>query len=119
MKLTRLYAAALALPLAASLGCEEDSEVPFKACEKGNYSIVTVTFGATTVRHAIRIVYAPTRPPREKIIAIGKSSDTVRVRAGTYPISIASIDSTKKDIRTFDEVVVTESCDERTIGVTF
>lgn len=118
MKLTRLYAAVLALPLAASLGCEKDSDEPFKPCEKGNYGIVTVTFGATTVQHTIRIEYSTTSF-EQKTIDIGNSSATVHVRAGTYPISISSVGSGGQVLETYNRLVVAERCNEQTFSVAF
>jgi hypothetical protein len=118
MKRTRLYVAVLALPLAASLGCEKDTDEPFKDCEKGNYGIVTVTFGATTAQHTIRIAYSATSF-RQKVIAAGNSSDTVHVRTGTYPLSISSVGSGGQVLETYNRLVVTERCNEQTFGVTF
>lgn len=118
MKRTRLYTAVLALPLAVSLGCEKDTDESFKPCERGNYGIVTVNFGATTVRHSIRIAYSTTRV-EEIIVAAGKSADTVNVSAGTYPLSISSISSSNQTLETFNRTVVAERCNEQTISVPF
>lgn len=118
MKFTRLYAALLALPLSASLGCDKDTDEPLKPCERGNYGTVTVNFGATTTRHRIRIAYSTTRI-REKTVASGTSTDTVNVLAGTYPLSISSISGSNQVLETVNRTVVAERCNEQTISVPF
>ncbi|MBO0359040.1 hypothetical protein J0X19_13860 [Hymenobacter sp. BT186] len=118
MKFTRLYAALLALPLSASLGCDKDTDEPLKPCERGNYSITIIKFGNTAVRHSIRIVYSTTRI-EEKTVAAGKGADTVNVSAGTYPLSISSISGSNQVLETVNRTVVAERCNEQTISVPF
>jgi hypothetical protein len=118
MKRTRLYIAVLALPLATSLGCEKDTDEPFKPCERENYGIVTVNFGATTVQHSIRVAYSTTRI-EEKTVPAGTSTVTINVSAGTYPLSISSINASNQVLETFNRTVVAERCNEQTISVPF
>ncbi|WP_022823021.1 hypothetical protein [Hymenobacter norwichensis] len=118
MKRTRLYIAVLALPLAVSLGCEKDTDEPFKSCERENNGIVVFTFSNTAVRHSIRIAYSTTRI-EERTVAAGKGTDTVKVSAGTYPLSISSINSSSQVLETFNRTVVAERCNEQTISVPF
>ncbi|MBC7937080.1 MAG: hypothetical protein H7Y86_17155 [Rhizobacter sp.] len=108
-----LFGTAIILLAACSKNDDDSSN-----CEAGNYGVLKVNFGVSNVKHGILVSY-PGGSARDKIVAIGKASDTVRLFPGTYPIEIASINNSNQAIETETITVNITVCEDKETSVTF
>ncbi|MGN6491530.1 MAG: hypothetical protein ACTHLE_05995 [Agriterribacter sp.] len=103
-------------------GCSKNNDnATTPDCEAKNYGVMKVSFGASDVKHGILVTLAESSTiVRDKIIAAGKVSDTVRLSPGNYHINISSMNSSNQVIEdeTFTNRTVTQ-CQEGNLQVTF
>lgn len=92
-----------------------------KDCEKNNYGVVTVNFGATTHIHSILVTFPGTSISHEKIVPKGQSSDTLQLKpnSSAYPISISSLDSVGAAIDQSNKTATVSKCSAETFSVPF
>ena len=111
----RIYSAALLCIL--FLGCNKnDGNRPH--CDLNNYGFLAVSFADPTIRHRIR-VYQEQVLFKEKIVEIGKTSDTVMFAGGSYPVTIASINGLGQVIQSENRVAAMATCVTNSMSVDF
>lgn len=88
-------------------------------CEKNNYGVLSVSYGLSSSRHSILFTPMGSLNSKDKITAIGVTSDTVHIKPGTYNVEIASIDAGGLAIDSQSGTVLIEQCGETTKTVTF
>jgi hypothetical protein len=106
------------LVIALSLSCKKSDTPSVKDCETNNYGVVTVNFGSTSVIHSIIITYSNSSF-REKLVGIGKSTDTIHLAPGFYPASIASVNNLGQVLTQITKNLAATKCSEETIPVAF
>ena len=88
-------------------------------CEENNYGILKITYGLSSYRHSVVVTYPGSLSGREKITAIGVTSDTLHLPPATYPLNISSIDGGGAAIDTQNGSGTIRQCDETLITVSF
>jgi hypothetical protein len=88
-------------------------------CEENNYGVLKVSYGLSTYRHSIVITAPNPGENREKITALGISSDTLHLAPATYTVSIASINGSGLAIESKDGSTTISQCGENSISVSF
>lgn len=121
MKTKLFFPVLLSLAFAAGTGCSKKSDdgPTVKDCEKNNYGVFKVTYGSSTVRHGVVATLNGMAKFREKISSIGITSDTLRLRPGTYGVEIASIDAQGRALSSTTRTLTITQCGEATASVTF
>jgi hypothetical protein len=81
--------------------------------------VLKINFAAANVKHGILITY-PGGAGRNKIVEMGKLSDTVRLFVGSYPIEICSLNNANQGLNCENSTVSNIAvCEERTLSVNF
>ena len=114
MKKIRLAQLLTAIAIIAG-GCSKDNKPD---CEEGNYGVFTVNFGTANVSHGM-VISSPGGAFRDKIVPIGKSSDTVHLFPGDYPIEISSRNANNQAIQSQVKLVTIATCDNQVTSVPF
>lgn len=89
------------------------------ACEENNFGILKITYGLSSYRHSVLVTLTGTSDFREKITAIGVSSDTLHLTPGNYSVGISSINASGLAIDTQNGSSAITQCDESLISVSF
>ena len=97
------------------IGCKKSK----MDCEENNYGILKITYGLSSYRHSTIATLSGTAIFREKISAIGLTSDTLHLSPGTYLLNISSIDADGAAIETQNGSKVITQCDESSTSVSF
>ena len=90
-----------------------------KDCETNNYGTIHVSFTDALVRHSILATEPGTTNFREKLLAIGVTSDTIHLAPNTWPLSISSIDNGGLAINQTSKTAITTKCSDETFSITF
>ena len=109
---------AFAVLLFTSCKKEDNNTVP--DCETNKYGVVKVSFGANNVKHGILITSVGGINAKDKIVEIGKTSDTVRLALGNYIINVSSLNNSDEALE--DETFTNKSitlCSETNLQVNF
>jgi hypothetical protein len=106
------------LVIVLGLSCKKNDTPTVKDCETNNYGVVTINFGSTSVIHSIIVTYS-NGVFREKLVGIGKSSDTIHLAPGFYPTAIASVNNLGQTITQTTKNLAATKCSEETISVGF
>ncbi len=77
---------------------EETKTDPVNDCEVKNYGIVTLNYNNLSDKHAIDITKIGATTSRSKISALGLAKDTIRLKPGSYQLSISRINSAEQAI---------------------
>ncbi len=89
-------------------------------CEIKNYGVLKVSFAAANIKHSILVTFPGAGGRgREKIVEIGKSSDTLHLFPGSYPVSIASVNDRGLAIDDESKTVAIKTCENTEINVNF
>lgn len=88
-------------------------------CETQNYGVLKITFDLSSYRHSTIATLSGTSVFKEKITAIGITSDTLHLTPGTYLLNISSIDGGGAAIDTQNGTKVITQCVEATTSVSF
>jgi hypothetical protein len=88
-------------------------------CEENNYGILKINYGLSSYRHSVLVALTGTSGFREKITAIGVSSDTLHLTPGTYSVGISSINASGLAIDTQNGSNVITQCNESLVSVSF
>ena len=88
-------------------------------CETKNYGILKITYGLSSYRHDAIVTLSGTAMSRDKITAIGLTSDTLHLTPGTYLLSISSIDAGGSAIDTQNGSSDITQCNESLTSVSF
>jgi hypothetical protein len=88
-------------------------------CETQNYGILKITYGLSSYRHSAIVTLSGTATTREKISAIGLTSDTLHLKPGTYLLSISSINGSGLAIDTQNGSKTITQCVESSTSVSF
>jgi hypothetical protein len=97
------------------LNCKKDKP----DCETKNYGTLKVTYGLSSYRHSVVVTPSGSISSREKITAIGVSSDTLHLAPGTYMVNISSIDGTGAAIDSQNGSSEITQCVQASASVTF
>ena len=106
------------------MSCKKDDKTPDAPttpdCKINNYGVLRVSFGATDVQHGIIVTPSGSTTGTDKAVAIGQTSDTIRLAPGTYNINIYSANNANQAIEdeTFTLRIVTQ-CNETNLKVIF
>jgi hypothetical protein len=106
---------ALVLVVISISGCKKSKA----DCEENNYGVMKVTYGLSTDRHSIVITAPNPGENREKITAIGVTSDTLHLAPATYTLSISSINGSGLAIESKDGSATITQCNENSTSVSF
>lgn len=114
-----LYYLSFCLLILSFYSCKKDSKETQSDCQTNNYGTLKVTYSSSSVKHSILVTFN-TGSFREKISAIGTTSDTVHLTPGSYPISIASLNSSNEalDQQTFQSQNISQ-CTDTNLSVAF
>jgi hypothetical protein len=88
-------------------------------CEENNYGILKITYGLSSYRHSVLVTHTGTTYFREKITAIGVSSDTLHLAPETYSVAISSINASGLAIDTQNGSNAITQCKESLATVSF
>jgi hypothetical protein len=99
------------------IGCDKNNDNR-PHCDLNNYGFLAVSFADPTVRHRIR-VYQEQVLFKEKIVEIGKTSDTVTFAGGSYPVTIASINGLGQVLQSENRVAAMATCVTNSMSVDF
>jgi hypothetical protein len=88
-------------------------------CELKNYGILKVNFAAANIKHGILVTFPGTGRGRDKIVEIGKSSDTLHLFPGSYSVNIASLNDRNQAIDDETKTVSIKTCTDTEINVNF
>jgi len=88
-------------------------------CETQNYGTLKISYGLSSYRHSAIVTLSGTSTTREKITAIGLTSDTLHLNPGTYVLSISSIDGGGAAIDTQNGSSSITQCVETSTSVSF
>lgn len=98
--------------------CKKDNDSS-RDCEENNYGVLKINFAAANVKHGLLITY-PGGTSRNKIIDMGKISDTIRLFSGSYQIEICSVNNANQGLSCENSTVSNITvCEEREISVNF
>ena len=102
--------------IATSCGKDDDA---VDDCQVKNYGILKVNFTAANVRHSILVTVSGTATSKEKIVEVGKVSDTLRLFSGSYTASISSINDKNEAIESDSKAAVIKTCTTTELNESF
>ena len=105
----------LVLSAISIFGCKKSK----MDCEEKNYVILKITYGLSSYRHSTIATHSGTSIFREKISAIGLTSDTLHLTPGTYLLNISSIDAGGAALDTQNGSKAITQCAESSTSVSF
>jgi hypothetical protein len=100
------------------IGCNKNNDNR-PHCDLNNYGFLVVSFGDSTIRHRIRVYQEQQVLFKEKIVEIGKVSDTVTFAGGSYPVTIASINGLGQVLQSENRVAAMATCVINSMSVDF
>lgn len=108
----------MCLTLVLIFSCsKDDKDEPQNLCVENNFGVIKVTFNDSNVKHGLLVTESGTQNAWDKIVPIGKISDTLHLKPDhLYSINISSLDNNNMDIEVFTIGEMVEQCQE--IGVT-
>lgn len=121
MNSIKKYLSLMCLMTVLLYSCSKDNneETP-NLCMENNFGVLKVTFGDSNVKHGLLVTEQETQNAWDKIVPIGKTSDTLHLKLGYgYIINISSLDNDNMDIQVNTISVSVEQCQESGITVTF
>jgi hypothetical protein len=105
----------LLLSLISFSGCTKSKP----DCEVNNFGILKMSYVASSYRHSVVVTGANPAMVREKITAIGVTSDTLHLRPATYDLSVALIDANGAALNLQSGNAVITQCNESSASVSF
>ncbi len=113
----KVIVAVLGLIIVATSCGKDDDQV--NDCQVKNYGILKVNFTAANVRHSILVTVSGTTTAKEKIVEVGKISDTLRLYSGSYTASLSSIYDKNEAIESDSKATVIKTCTTTELNASF
>jgi hypothetical protein len=117
MRMKKSYLALAFTILITTVSCSKKNDV--KDCEKNNYGIATINFASGNVKHSVIITIIPAAFIRDKQINIGKTSDTLHLKPGSYLLNISSLNNNGQALDQKNQSIAILECSEEQISVSF